>query len=74
MENTCPRLSETSPCLPGIVAESLEDIIYVSDPETYDVLWLNSIGQRRLGIESFHGLQVPQALSGAGNSLSILPS
>ena len=38
MENTCPRLSETSPCLPGIVAESLEDIIYVSDPETYDVL------------------------------------
>ena len=64
MENTCPRLSETSPCLPGIVAESLEDIIYVSDPETYDVLWLNSIGQRRLGIESFHGCKCHKLFQG----------
>ena len=64
MEKICARMSETLPSLSSLVAESLEDIIYVSDPETYDVLWLNSIGQRRLGIEGFHGCKCHKLFQG----------
>lgn len=37
----CLRTQEE--CLSGLVASSLDDIIYVNDPETYEVLWLNEI-------------------------------
>lgn len=38
---TCLHSQED--CLAGLIASSLDDIIYVNDPETYEVLWLNEI-------------------------------
>lgn len=38
---TCLQTQEE--CLSGLIASSLDDIIYVNDPETYEVLWLNEI-------------------------------
>lgn len=38
---TCLQTQEE--CLAGLIASSLDDIIYVNDPETYEVLWLNEI-------------------------------
>lgn len=28
-------------CFTTMVADSLDDIIYINDPVTYDILWLN---------------------------------
>lgn len=38
---TCMQTQEE--CLSGLIASSLDDIIYVNDPETYEILWLNEI-------------------------------
>ena len=38
---TCLQTQEE--CLSGLIASSLDDIVYVNDPETYEVLWINEI-------------------------------
>ena len=67
----CPP--DYHPCLAGVVAESLEDITYISDPETYDVLWLNPFGQQSLGIKDFHGLKCYKLLLGLDSPCSFCP-
>lgn len=73
MEKVCPHASENCPSLAGGVAESMEDIIYVSDPETYEVLWLNSIGQCKLGIEDFRGKKCYALFQGLSSPCPFCP-
>ena len=55
-------------CLSGSVASSLDGIIYVNDPQTYELLWINDNCMRSFGLESlgehkchelFQGLDEP---------------
>lgn len=64
--SSCPL--ENCSCLSNVVASSLDGIIYVNDPETYEVLWINDrcmslLGLERLGqhkcYELFQGLDAP---------------
>lgn len=41
--------------LSNAILEAMNGIIYVSDPETFDVLWLNAEGKKRLGITDIRG-------------------
>ena len=38
-----------------VVAESLADVAYVCDPQTYEVVWINPVGLRVLGITTAEG-------------------
>lgn len=44
-----------SPSIAEVVAESLADVAYVSDPQTHEVVWINPMGMRLLGITSVEG-------------------
>ena len=46
---SCPL--ENCSCLSNVVASSLDGIIYVNDPETYEVLWINDRCMSLLGLE-----------------------
>ena len=55
-------------CLSGTVASSLDGIIYVNDPKTYELLWINDNCMRSFGLEDigehkchelFQGLDEP---------------
>lgn len=63
---SCPL--EDCSCLSHAVASSLDGVIYVNDPQTYEVLWINDkcmslLGLERLGqqkcYELFQGLDAP---------------
>lgn len=64
--HSCP-LGNCS-CLSTLVASSLDGIIYVNDPKTYELLWVNDNCMRSFGLESlgqhkcyelFQGLDEP---------------
>lgn len=62
---SCPR---DQTCLSKLVASSLDGIIYVNDPQTYDLLWVNDNCMESFGLDSlgrhkcyelFQGLDAP---------------
>lgn len=73
MEKVFRHEFENCPSLAGVIAEAMEDIIYVSDPETYDVLWLNSIGLHKLGIEDFRGTKCHKLFQGLDTPCPFCP-
>ena len=73
MEEEIPCPPERHPCLAGTVVDSLENIIYVSDPDTYDVLWLNPSGLCKFGIEDFRGHKCHKLFQGLDSPCPFCP-
>lgn len=46
------------------IVEALDEIVYVSDPETYELYYLNPAGQRLTGIHDYKGRKCYTALQG----------
>ncbi len=57
-ENTC------SGSLTRHLVDELDEIVYVCDPDTYDLLYLNDFGKKAFNIESFSGKKCHEALFG----------
>lgn len=51
-------------CLPRIVMDETEEIVYVSDPITYDILYLNEYGRKHLGLSHIEGGKCYEILQG----------
>lgn len=65
--------SDLSQELPGVVIDSLEDIIYVSDPVSFDVLWLNCAGQKLFGVKDIRGRKCYQFFQGLDSPCPYCP-
>ena len=57
-ENTC------SGSLTRHLVDELDEIVFVCDPDTYDLLYLNDFGKKAFNIESFSGKKCHEALFG----------
>lgn len=65
MKNTNPTQSNSCPDnLPKVIINALDDIIYVSDIETYDLLFLNEYGKKQFGLEDVTGHKCYKVLQG----------
>lgn len=46
------------------IVEALDDIVYISDPETYELYYLNSAGRRLTGVYDYQGQKCYKVLQG----------
>lgn len=48
----------------GNITESMDEIVYVSDPDTYELYYLNEAGRRLTGVYDYKGCKCYQILQG----------
>ncbi len=47
--------SDCSDCIARVVSDEMDEIIYVSDPVSYDLLFLNAAGKKQMGLTDIRG-------------------
>lgn len=48
----------------GNITESMDEVVYVSDPETYELYYLNAAGRRMTGVYDYKGSKCYKVLQG----------